>query len=483
MKSRLSVILLLLVFVLTLPVARAQESQSRSTAKYVFLFIGDGMGLAQVNAAEAFLTSVSETGTFEGLSMTRMPVTGFVQTTAENRYITGSAAAGTALATGFKTSINTIGMNADRTRPLQSIAKMAGTNGFKVGILTTVSINHATPAAFYASRPDRNDYYEIAMQLPESGFDLFGYGGIKHQRGKNNDQPDAMEYARQKGYTLVEGKKNFLALQHLPGKTIVMNTRFDEEDASVPFVIDQQSDDMLLSEVVGKSIGLLYNPDGFFIMVEGGLIDWACHSNDAATTIREVIDFDKAIEKALEFQKRHPHETLVVVTADHETGGMSIGTALRKYDSDWKLLENQKASINRLKQDIESFKKACQGSCQFEKLMPLISAKTGLGKQIPLTDFDKIQLQMAFRASIFNQMPFQGKESNYLLYGDEDPLAATLVKIAGQKAGIGWTTWSHTGIPVPVWAKGAGQELFGGYIDNTDIPIRILQAMGIPVSK
>jgi alkaline phosphatase len=483
MKNRLFSFVILFVFFISLPVARAQEHPSRNAAKYVFLFIGDGMGLAQVNAAEAFSASVTGDNIAGGLAMTGMPVTGFVQTTAENRYITGSAAAGTALATGFKTSINTVGMNADRTQSLKSIAKVARENGLKVGILTNVSINHATPAAFYASRPDRNDYYEIAMQLPESGFDLFGYGGLKHQTGKNSDQPDALGFAQQKGYTLVEGKKAFMGLQQLPGKIIVMNARLDAEDASVPFVIDQQGDDMLLSEVVTKSIELLYSPDGFFLMVEGGLIDWACHSNDAATTIREVLDFDKAIGKALEFQKRHPEETLVIVTADHETGGMSLGTALRKYDSDWKLLEHQKVSVNILKQDIAAFKKACQGSCQLEKLLPLITAKTGLGRQIPLTDFDKIQLQMAFRASMFNQMPFQGKESNYLLYGDEDPLAVTLVKMTGQKAGIGWTSWSHTGIPVPVWAQGRGQEMFGGYIDNTGIPARILQAMGLPSTK
>ena len=346
-----------------------------------------------------------------------------------------------------------------------------------------MSINHATPAAFYAQRPDRNDYYEIALQLPESGFDLFGFGGMKESRGKKNDQPDAYEMAMKKGYHLVKGKSAFMQLERLPGKTIVVNDVIEPEDASVPYVIDQDSTGMKLSGFVRKSISLLDNPHGFFIMVEGGLMDWACHSNDAATTIHEVLDFDAAIGAALDFMKQHPDETLIVVTADHETGGMSLGSALTKYEGDFRLLSHQKVSQVALKDAVHAFRSSCQGNCTLDKFMPVIASKTGLGKEIPLTDFDRVQIQMAFRASIMNQMPFPGKESNYLLYGDEDPLSVTLVKIMSQKAGVGWTTWSHTGVAVPVRALGVNQTAFCGYLQNTDIPRLILESMGLPASN
>ncbi|HNQ60694.1 MAG TPA: alkaline phosphatase [Bacteroidales bacterium] len=455
------------------------DLSSKPKAKYVFYFIGDGMGLAQVSAAEAFLATNNPQIQLKSLHMSNFPVIGLSTTYAANRLITCSAAAGTALASGFKTSINTIGMDASRTASLQSVAAMAKAKGMKVGIITTVCINHATPAVFYAHRPDRNDYYTIALQLPESGFDLFGYGGIKDAKGENGDRPDAYDIAVTKGYKIIRGQKDFLSLQELPGKIIVLNDRLDEGKA-VPFIIDQTPQDMPLSQFVEKSIQLLDNPEGFFMMVEGGLIDWACHSNDAATAIKEVIDLDKAIGAALDFMKLHPNETLIVVTADHETGGMAMGNALMKYESNFNLLSSQKVSESVLKKHINDFRETkCKDGCQFEEIFPLLNKYTDLGLNIPLTGFDSIQLKMAFETSMLRKIPFSEKDGIYLLYGDEEPLSVTAVKMISQKAGIGWTTWSHSGIPVPVRAKGVNQEKFGGYFDNTKIPELILEAMGI----
>ncbi len=456
------------------------ELPTKPKAKYVFYFIGDGMGLAQVSAAEAFLAAHEGQIRFEPLHMSKLPVIGLSTTYATNRLITCSAAAGTALASGFKTSINTIGMNDSRTSPLYSIATKAKAKGMKVGIITTVSINHATPAVFYAHRPDRNDYYEIALQLPESGFDLFGYGGIKDAKGKNNDLADAYDNAVSNGYKIIKGQEEFLSLKEIPGKIIVVNDRL-EDDESVPFIIDQTPKDMPLSRFVEKSIQLLDNPEGFFMMVEGGLIDWACHSNDAASAIKEVIDFDMAIGAAMEFMKLHPEETLIVVTADHETGGMALGNALMKYESNLNLLSYQKVSQPVLKQHFQEFRNTkCKNGCQFEEIFPILNKDLGLGKEIPLTGYDSAQLKLAFEASITKKMPYANDENNYLLYGDEEPLAVIAIKMVSEKSGIGWTTWAHTAIPVPIRAKGVNQEKFDGYIDNTKIPKLILEAMDIP---
>ncbi|MGC8864859.1 MAG: alkaline phosphatase [Bacteroidales bacterium] len=484
MKRKAFYILLIIIWVqgLSNP-SLSQIKAPEAKAKYVFYFIGDGMGLAQINATQAYLAALQGRMGNDSLNMDKLPALGLVTTYAQNRYITGSAAAGTALATGQKTSINTIGMNAEKTAPLNSIAWKAKKQGMKVGIITTVSINHATPAVFYAHRPDRNDYYEIALQLPESNFDLFGYGGIKDARGKKGDQPDAYEIARKKGYQIVKGRQEFMKLKRSDTKIIAVNANIDPENAEVPVAIDRTAEDMSLAEFVSKSIELLDNPKGFFMMVEGGQIDWACHNNDIATAIGEVIDFDQAIGHALDFAKKHPDETLIIVTADHETGGLSLGTALRHYDSDFSLVRHQKASQPALARLFKEFKtRNCPGNCHFESLWPLIQEKTGLGKEIPLTEFDRAQLLMAFRASMLGQMPFSSEEANYLLFGGNDPLAVMVTRLVAQKAGFGWNTWSHTGITVPIRALGPGKQRFEGFIDNKDIPLLILQAMGLPPS-
>ncbi|MEJ5302139.1 MAG: alkaline phosphatase [Bacteroidales bacterium] len=475
-------LLLFIIFIQILPErASAQDKAQEPKARYVFYFIGDGMGLAQINAAQAYKAALQGKIGIEALNMDKLNALGLVSTYAQNRYITCSAAAGTALATGQKTSINTIGMNADRTAPLNSIAWMAKKHGMKVGIITTVSLNHATPAAFYAHRPDRNDYYEIALQLTESNFDLFGLGGLKDAKGKKGDQPDAYDIARQKGYQIVKGREEFMKINKLDKKIIAINANIDPENAEVPVALDRGPEDMSLAEFVSKSIALLDNPNGFFMMVEGGQIDWACHNNDIATTIGEVLDFDQAIGHALDFAQKHPKETLIIVTADHETGGLTIGNALKHYDSDFGWIRHQKASQPALAKMFKEYKnRFCPANCSFDGIWPIIQEKTGLGKDIPLNEFDRTQLQMSFRASMLGQMPFPSEEANYLLFGGNDPLALMVTRIIAQKAGFGWTTWSHTGIPVPVRAQGPGQKSFEGFIDNKDIPHLILKAMGLP---
>lgn len=482
-RKSLYLLLIIIWFQGFCTLAPAQVKAPEAKAKYVFYFIGDGMGLAQINAAQAYRAALQGRIGIDSLNLDKLPALGLVTTFAQNRYITCSAAAGTALATGQKTSINTIGMNADRTIPLHSIAWKAKKQGMKVGIITTVSINHATPAAFYAHRPDRNDYYDIALQLAESNFDLFGYGGIKDPRGKKGDQPDAYEIARKNGYQIIKGREEFMKLKRSDAKIIAINANIDPENAEVPVAIDRTMEDMSLAEFVSKSIELLDNPKGFFMMVEGGQIDWACHNNDIATAIGEVIDFDQAIGHALDFALKHPNETLIIVTADHETGGLSLGTALRHYDTDFSLVRHQKASQPALARLFKEFKnRNCPSHCQFELLWPLIQEKTGLGKEIPIGEFERSQLLMAFRASMLGQMPFSSDDANYLLFGDNDPLAVMVTRLVAQKAGFGWTTWSHTGIPVPIRAQGPGQQFFEGYIDNKNIPLLILKAMGLSPS-
>ncbi|MDR2446594.1 MAG: alkaline phosphatase, partial [Treponema sp.] len=183
-------------------------------AKYVFLFIGDGMAMPQISSAEIFSTARSSQDIrVTKLSFTRFPASGLATTYDAGSFITDSASAGTALATGHKTLNGVINMDPGKTTTYKTIAEYAHEAGMKVGVVSTVTLNHATPASFYATVPSRSNYYDIAAQLADSGFEYFAGGDVSQRTGKNNDQPDAIERAKARGYTFVNSKEAFMALK------------------------------------------------------------------------------------------------------------------------------------------------------------------------------------------------------------------------------------------------------------------------------
>lgn len=446
-------------------------------AKYVFYFIGDGMGITHVAATEAYLAAKKQEIGYEKLSFSTFPTTGFANNHALNRLITGSAAAGTALATGQKTTINTISMDGKRTQNLTSIAKIAKEKGFKVGIISNVSINHATPAVFYANQPDRNNYYEIGLDLINSRFDFFGGGGFNKFTGKNNNQPDLYLLAGQAGYRVSRGVEELNALT--PGvQQVIATSNFLTKSASQQFVIDQGETDIPLSRFIEKAIELLYGDEGFFIMAEEGNLDWASHANDGASAIQNIKGLSDAVERAVEFYLKHPDETLIIVTADHETGGLTLGWAGKEYDTDLGLLQLQKVSSERFTYLIDSVMKITENQ-KFEVAMKMITQYYGLGGEggLMLTEYENKLLYEAWQVWKGElQMAELEKE---LKFGGGNPVVAAATRILNNKAGLGWTTWSHTGTPVPVFAIGQGHEKFTGYYDITDIPKRMKIAMGL----
>lgn len=451
--------------------------------RYVFLFIGDGMGLAHVSMAEALLAERHGKTGMQRLNMSSFPVMTFAATFAKNRYITCSAAAGTALATGEKTSINTIGMDSACKHPLSSIAERAKAKGMKVGVMTTVSIDHATPACFYAHQPDRNMYYEIGTQLLASGFDFFGGGGFKYPTGRKMDQPDLYHAVAAKGYTIVKEQKVFDTISAKSLPIIVVNPVLSAS-SDMPYSMDSIKGSFSLSGIVQKAIEVLDNPGGFFMMVEGGKIDWAAHANDAAAIVGEVFELDKAVGYALEFYRKHPDETLIIVTADHETGGLSLGWAGTSYESDFTLLDRQKVSGELFDTKIEDYKKRTPASMvRYDSVLKMITKDFGLGTDIKLNKCEEEQLRRAFRISMSGEKESLCKDENTLLYDNYDPIGVTARKILANKAGIDFTTWMHTGTPVPVRVIGTGQELFNGFLDNTDIPRNIIRLLRLPEIK
>ena len=378
-------------------------------AKYVFYFIGDGMGATHVAATEAYLAQERGVIGMDPLSFTQFPVMGEAVSCSASNIITDSSAAGTALSTGEKTKNGMLCIAPDSTTVLKSIAYKIHDAGYSVGVMSTTPINHATPAAFFGHNIKRGNYYAIGKELPESGFEFFAGGGLYHPKGKEGDEAVSLyDLISEGGYTLAYGYEDFLAKKD--ADHIVLVQKENSEDIC-PYALGRPEGALTLSQIVEAAISVLErNPKGFFLMAEGGLIDWTAHSQDLAGTIFEILDFDQAISVALNFYDRHPDETLIVVTADHETGGLALGHKGYNYDL---------TVIDKIK--------SASASTDVEKYM-------------------------------------------------NDPASIGNIN---EEARVGWTTYSHCGGPVPVWAKGAGAARFAARQDNTDIPKKICEAMGV----
>jgi alkaline phosphatase len=375
-----------------------------------------------------------------------------------------------------------INMDAGKTRTFKTIAEYAHEAGMKVGVVSSVTLNHATPAAFYAKVPSRSDYYDIAVQLANSGFEYFAGGRVDQAAGKNGDQPDAIALARTQGYTYVDTDAAFRALKPGAGKVIAVNQRL-QDSGSMPYALDLKAGELTLADYTRKGIELLEdNPKGFFLMVEGGKVDWACHANDAGAAIYDVLAFDEAIKAAVDFARRHPDETLIVVTGDHETGGMTIGFAGTQYETFFDRVGLQKRSYIAFNDEVLTpYKKNTpRERANLADLLPAIEGSFGIDFN-SLSDYQKEQIEFAFRRSMGNEEIRPVTEDQYLLYGGYEPLTVKLTQTLNQTAGIGWTTYSHTGVPVPTFAYGIHQELFGGYYDNTDIFRKLASAMNLKI--
>lgn len=458
----------LMLFMLLAVVAQAQQ------AKYVFYFIGDGMGLNQVNTTEMYLGEKQGRIGTEPLCFASFPVAGMATTFSASNSITDSSAGGTALATGVKTYNGAIGVDANKER-VMSVAERAKRAGKKVGVTTSVSIDHATPAAFYGHQPDRSMYYEIALQLPEAGFDFYaGSGFLKPARTfDKKDAPSIYPIFEQAGYTIARGLDEYKAKADGAGKMVLMQKE-GANSSSLPYAIDRREGDLTLAQITESAIDFLSrdNKKGFFLMVEGGKIDWACHSNDPATMVKEVIDMDNAVRVAYEFYKKHPKETLIVITADHETGGLALGNS--NYTLNLKSLDCQKQSVDLLSRALTDLRKSKGNKATWEDVKALLTERMGFWGELTLTWEQEKMLRDEFESSfVRNKVVFE--ES---LYSKTEPLAAVAKKVLSQMSRLGWTTGSHSAEYVPVFAVGAGSKLFMGKMDNTDIPKRIAKAAG-----
>jgi alkaline phosphatase len=479
--------------------------------KYVFFFLGDGMSATQIQATEAYLTTLNGGSARVAadllkpenrLNMSKMPVVGMQTTYDAYALMTDSASSATAFACGIKTKSGVIGMDDTKTFSYKSIAQLAHEDGKKVGIITSVSLDHATPAAYYASVASRGEMNNIATQLANTGYEFFGGGGLVSP----TDPTDVWSLLKENGYAVLNDRESILALKDDPmDKVVCINRVLPGTAAAMPYAIDKPEENLSLAEMTEVAIANLYEEgrrgkrfdkgrkwghsrkEGFFIMVEGGKIDWACHANDAVATIGDMLDFDNAVGVALDFYKKHPHETLVVVTGDHETGGMTIGHATTGYTAYYDRLMYQTNSYEHfgMNEWADYKKEGCPTDID-DKMIGLMYNTFGL-EYNKLNVYQQEKLEDAFDKSCRGPYSPKTDYNDYLLYGGYDPIIVTITHILNENASIGWTSYSHTGVPVPLFAQGREAMRFAGFYDNTDIAKKLARVMGIrdelPVTK
>ena len=474
----------------------AQPQPQTQTPRYVFLFIGDGMSYPQVQATAYYRGALAASGAhaepaIEHLSFMDFPVVGAQCTYDSTSVCPDSASTATAIASGHRTASGVINVAPDDdAQTFETVAeKLKAQKGTRIGIVTSVNLNHATPAAFYAHQPSRRNYYEIGEELAASGFDYFAGGALLAPEGSDGGRESLYDVAAKAGYTVAQTYDAASQLTAADLPAVVVSEVLADEDA-ISYELDRAQGEWALADYVARGIELLSGADkdpaddaGFFMMCEGGKIDWACHANDAASTIHDTQALADAVQVAIDFAKEHADETLILVTGDHETGGLTIGFAGTDYDTYLDLLESQKISYAKFDSDYVSRYK--EDKTSFEDVLKDVEALFGLkpqgeeGDKLVLTDYELEQLRAAYEKSVNGTAASQYEQEEYVLYGTYEPLSVTLTHIINNKSGISFTSYSHTGLPVAVLAHGVNAGQFNGYYDNTQIYHKLAGMLGI----
>ncbi len=485
----------------TTSTAQLNELKDEKQPKYVFLFIGDGMSYPQFQTASDYLGAVADSDYRQALPSTDKntrndavldgPVrlnfmdfdtVGTAVTYDSCSFAPDSASTATSISTGNKTYSGMINVDETGTKSYETIAEqLRDQKGWKIGIVSSVNLNHATPAAFYAHQPSRNNYYEIGQEMIDSGFNYFAGGGLKKVNGPDKDRESLYDLATKAGYKVTFTQKDAEAITASDDKVILIDEHLADDDA-MAYDLDRNESQWALADYVAKGIEVLDNPTGFFMMCEGGKIDWACHANDAGSAVNDTLALSDAVQVAIDFGKKHPDETLILVTGDHETGGLTIGFAGTNYDTYLDNLTNQKISYAKFdEQYVEQYKAE---KTPFETAMKDVEQLFGLkmsgdeGDRMVLTKYEQDRLRTAYELAVTDNEVNLDQEQ-YVLYGSYNPFSVTVTHILNNKAGIDFASYSHTGLPVAVFAEGPGAENFDGFYDNTEIYARLASLLDI----
>lgn len=428
--------------------------------KYIFYFIGDGMGMGPVTATEMYSRQVLGNTTL--ITMMQFPVASMCLTYSASSPVTDSAAAGTAIATGVKTNNGMLGVLPDSTA-VNSVARFLKDEGYGVGVVTSVAPDDATPGAYFAHVPHRSMVYEIGVQAAESGYDFLAGAGLRGEYDKDGNPTDLLEVMKKNNVDVVRG------IDQLSGSTsekVFLLNNPGTPSGDIGYTIDSLENVLTLPVITQACLDHLtkYSPDKFFMMVEGGNIDHALHANDGGAAIKEILNFNEALDIAVNFYNQHPDETLIIVTADHDTGGMTIGCPFTGYDAHLDKIDWQRVSK-------EEFNNYCKGILKsrrvytWDDMKEYLTDNFGFYTHIRLTEAQDKALQDKFEATF----SLRNSEDQKTLYANFNAFATEVFKIFNDQAGIGFVTTNHTGNPVPLFAIGADASRFSHLNNNTDI--------------
>ncbi len=443
-----------------------KRRQAEPEIKYVFYMIGDGMGINHVYGAQ-FYNKATGMGP-ESINFLGFPVQTVVTTRSVTSFVTDSAAGGTAMASGFKTNDYYVGVDSDMN-PVSSVTEWAKAMGYGTGIATTVGINHATPAAFYAHQGSRNKYADIIDDYIGGEVDFLAGGGIYNDRKRRLSSEELEKKIADSGITILRGEAMERS-EDVDGRLLCMGETGLEE---LLYAVDQDEDDTSLSDFVDAGIDYLdghYGDKGFFFMIEGGKIDYANHSNDAVGSFNEINDFAAAIDLVLEFYNEHPEETLIVVSSDHETGGLILGSG--KYRMDPDMLAWQKASEAAL---TLKFVGQFEGKyLVWDEVKAFLSDNLGLWSHVPVDAGFETSLK-----ALVDEINLTGADVAVKdLYSVNSKIIYDSVIYLAKTAGLSWAHSTHTGSPVGLYVLGPGAEAFYSCRDNADIPRKIAEVAG-----
>lgn len=448
-----------------------------STPKYIFYFIGDGMGMGPVMATQTYNRMVKNNP--EGLRMMSFPYITWAQTYSASSPVTDSAAGGTALSTGSKTRNGMLGQNADSV-DVNSVARDLKNLGYGIGLLTNGAPDDATPGSFYAHVSSRSMYFDIAKQAAESGYEFLAGGGWRGLKDKEGNDRGLHRIFEQNGVSTYYGVDGLKELKNSKSKRVVLlNPEGYADPNEMGFAVDNYGADgvgLLLPDMLKACIEHLEktSPDKFFIMCEESLIDHALHGNDGGTTLGEMQVLNDCVEIAYQFYLQHPDETLIVITADHDTGGMTVGCRATGYNAYLDKIDCQKISKGKFSDYCVELLKSGK-SASWEDMKKVLSENFGFWGTIKLRDSQTEELKEAFDKTFVKHEGVDEKG----LYKTSNAFATTVVKMFNDAAGLGYTTLNHTGNPVPVFAIGAGAENFCHQLNNIQIPDIMRRLTGV----
>jgi alkaline phosphatase len=482
---------LLLSITLLVACGPAQDTEwPRAGTRNVILFVGDGFGATQMSLGIQYANLVEKRElNIESLMLDGN--TGFAQPMPFESIVIDSAASATQMATGQTVRNDTLGLNPDGY-PIETILEWAHDRGLGTGLVTNMRVTHATPAAFAVHQSSRYNSEQLLMDdlLQERDVDvLLGGGaralvpagsqvsealpGIPEDLDGESNRDDALHWVRElrdQGYVIASDIQSLQAAAKHATKLLGTFSA-----SHLPFVIDRQQMNVssvpTLAEMTSAALDVLSRGDeGFFMLVEGGRIDSGGHANDAGTLLHEILEFDQAVGKALEFQRSYP-DTLVIVTGDHSTGGFSFTDAHlgptadlpldsgivyqpgRRYPSRTQLeiLFQQNASYSYILK---------QAGADPEKLVELVLAHTSL----------EMTMDEARMALVRDEQGLAGtKDFRHYHRYPNNSAAAVLGLALARHTYVVWSTGEHTSDPVPTYGRGPGAEKLRGIYPNTHI--------------